>query len=88
VTGASNLNLDDVRSKLEEIRSHTHLPVGVGFGVKDAVTAAAVAGLADGVVVGSALVSRIEAHPADSEQALAEIVALLAQMRAAVDAPR
>lgn len=86
VTGAANLSLDSVREKLVEIRSCTELPVGVGFGIKDAATAAAMATFADAVVVGSALVSRIEAHLDDPQSALAEIGSLLAEMRTAMDA--
>ncbi|MEY2701128.1 MAG: hypothetical protein RIQ52_1883 [Pseudomonadota bacterium] len=86
VTGASHLDLDSVESKLAEIRSLTDLPVGVGFGVKDPATAASIARLADAVVVGSALVSRIEAHAGQPAQALDEIVHLLASMRTAMDA--
>jgi tryptophan synthase alpha chain len=86
VTGASHLDLGDVERKLAEIRSLTALPIGVGFGVKDAETAAAVAGLADAVVVGSALVSRIEQAGDDTKEALDHITSLLRSMRAAMDA--
>jgi tryptophan synthase alpha chain len=86
VTGAANLSLDSVREKVAEIRSCTELPVGVGFGIKDAKTAAAMSSFADAVVVGSALVSRIEANPGDFETAVSEIKALLSEMRAAIDA--
>ena len=88
VTGAANLSLDSVREKLAEIRACTSLPVGVGFGIKDAQTAAAMATFADAVVVGSALVSRIEAHPDDAAAATSEIRQILADMRAAMDAAR
>ena len=86
VTGAANLSLDSVRQKIAEIRDCTDLPVGVGFGIKDAAMAAAMAGFADAVVVGSALVSRIEANVNDPERAMAEIKALLIEMRTAMDA--
>jgi len=86
VTGAANVSVDDVRDKLEAIRACTDLPVGVGFGIKDAQTAAAMAGIADAVVVGSALVSRIEANADKPEQAIAEVRQLLGEMRAAMDA--
>ena len=86
VTGAGNLSLDSVRDRLGEIRSCTDLPVGVGFGIKDAQTAAAMAEFADAVVVGSALVSRIEANLENPEQGIAEIKALLGEMRTAMDA--
>lgn len=88
VTGAANLSLDSVRAKLAEIRASTDLPVGVGFGIKDAKTAAAMAEFADAVVVGSALVSRIEANPDRPDQAISEIKALLGEMRAAMDSHR
>jgi len=56
VTGAGHLDVDSVGTKVSEIRSMTDLPLCVGFGIKDAATAKAVGQLADGVVVGSALV--------------------------------
>jgi tryptophan synthase alpha chain len=86
VTGASHLDVGDVERKLAEIRQLTDLPVGIGFGVKDAETAAAVARLGDGVVVGSALVGKIEAAGEDTASALDEITALLRALRAALDA--
>lgn len=86
VTGAANVSVDDVREKLEAIRACTDLPVGVGFGIKDAQTAAAMSAIADAVVVGSALVSRIEANADQPAQAIAEVRQLLGEMRAAMDA--
>lgn len=86
VTGAGHLNTEDVEQKLQLIRENTNLPVGVGFGVKDAETAKVVANLADGVVVGSALISKIEENLDDAEQAKKEIIALLSSMRQAMDA--
>ena len=86
VTGASHLDLGDVERKLGEIRQLAALPVGVGFGVKNAETAAAVARLGDGVVVGSALVSKIEAAGDDTQLALREMTGLIRGMRAAMDA--
>jgi tryptophan synthase alpha chain len=86
VTGASHLDLGDVERKLSEIKRLTDLPVGVGFGVKNAETAAAVARFADAVVVGSALVGKIEAAQDNPARALDEIVGLLRSLRAALDA--
>jgi tryptophan synthase alpha chain len=85
VTGASHLDTADVARKLSQIRGLTDLPVGVGFGVKDAETAAAVAEFADAVVVGSALVSRIETAEGDYGKALDDILGLLKSMRSAID---
>lgn len=86
VTGAATLDTAAVAGRLDLIRNHTTLPVGVGFGIKDAATARAVSRVADGVVVGSALVQRIADHrqePARIPEALAE---LLRAMREAMDA--
>jgi len=85
VTGAANLAVEQVAAKLDEIRAHTDLPLGVGFGIKDAATAAAVARVADAVVVGSALINRIEALAETPDAIAAEAGALLSGMRAAMD---
>ena len=85
VTGAGHLNTADVETKLKQIRANTGLPVAIGFGVKDAQTAKTVANLGDGVVIGSALISKIEANLDDPERAKKEIVELLVAMRQAMD---
>lgn len=85
VTGAGHIDTADVEQKLQLIRENTNIPVGVGFGVKDAETAKTVANIADGVVVGSALISKIEANLENPEQAKSEIIDLLKSMRQAMD---
>jgi tryptophan synthase alpha chain len=85
VTGAGHLNTIDVENKLLQIRTNTRLPIAIGFGVKDAQTAKAVADLGDGVVVGSALITKIEQNPGDPSQAKHEIIRLLVSMRNAID---
>ncbi len=85
VTGAGHLDTADVEQKLTMIKQNTQLPVGVGFGVKDAETAKTIAKIADGVVVGSALISKIENNLDKPEQAKLEIVELLSSMRQAMD---
>lgn len=85
VTGAGHLDTADVEQKLKLIRANTAIPVGVGFGVKDAETAKVISQIADGVVVGSALISKIEANLDDPELAKREIIDLLKSMRAAMD---
>jgi tryptophan synthase alpha chain len=85
VTGAGHLDIADVENKLNQIRSNTRLPVAIGFGVKDAQTAKTIAGIGDGVVIGSALISKIEANLDDLERAKSEIVELLTSMRQAMD---
>ena len=85
VTGAGHLDTSDVKRKLVDIRANTQLPVGIGFGIKDAETAKVIAGLGDAVVVGSALISKIEANLDSPESAKQEIVELLKSMRTAMD---
>ena len=86
VTGSSILNVDEVSGKVAEIKTHTNLPVGVGFGIKDADSASAIANVSDGVIVGSAIVKIIENNPDDADTILSEIGALLESMRTAMDA--
>jgi tryptophan synthase alpha chain len=61
VTGAKSLNTDEVAQRLQVIRRHVRLPIGVGFGISDVATAQRVARVADAVVIGSKLVETIEA---------------------------
>ena len=88
VTGAGHLDVADVKSHLSRIREHSQLPLAVGFGIKDAASAAAVANVADGVVVGSALIhamaEKLESGASEDEAANAA-VQLLAEIRAGVD---
>lgn len=83
VTGAATLDVEAVATKLAAIRAHTGLPLAVGFGIRDAATAAAVGRVADGVVVGSALVGTIAAH-GDAPETLPGL--LESQLRALRDA--
>lgn len=85
VTGAGHLNTADVEQKLKQIKAHTDIPVGVGFGVKNAETAKTVSDFGDGVVVGSALISKIEENLDNPEKAKQEIIDLLTAMRQAMD---
>ena len=87
VTGAGNLDVDSVREQMRKIRQHSDLPVTVGFGIKDGESAASIAPLCDGVVVGSALVDRLAKWDAaaDTEQQIAGAVALIADIRKAID---
>lgn len=90
VTGAGNLDTVQVANKVAEIKQVSALPVGVGFGIKDAESAGKVALIADAVVVGSAIIRVIEAHATDlslssQESMLTNIKTLLSGMRAAMD---
>ncbi|CAK0759172.1 Tryptophan synthase alpha chain [Gammaproteobacteria bacterium] len=86
VTGAASLDIAAVSAKLNEVRRATDLPIGVGFGIRDATSAAAVAQVADAVVVGSALVSRIEMLAQQGMPIIPEIAAFIAGLRSAIDA--
>ncbi len=85
VTGSAALNVAEVAEKLATIRACTDLPLGVGFGIKDPPTAAAVARIADAVVVGSALVARMHELADDPERMRREVAAQIAAMRQAMD---
>ncbi|MSQ65847.1 MAG: tryptophan synthase subunit alpha [Limnohabitans sp.] len=64
VTGSGALDTDEVEAMLPRIRKYMHIPVGVGFGIRDAVTAQTIGKVADAVVIGSKLLQLIEAAPA------------------------
>lgn len=85
VTGSSALDVTDVANKLESLRTVTNLPIGVGFGIRDGETAAAVAKVADGVVVGSVLVNKIADYVDHPEDARRAITTIIRDMRAAMD---
>lgn len=86
VTGAGHLDINEVRDRVSNIRSLTDLPVGVGFGIKDAKSAASIASAADAVVVGSAIVKRIEENLDSADNANKAVSELLSEMREALDA--
>lgn len=83
VTGAAHLNLAEVTDRVASIRKQTALPVGVGFGIRDAETAKATAQIADAVVVGSRMVQAIEAS--SDENLLTNVTALIKELKTAVD---
>lgn len=84
VTGSQNLNTTEVGSKLPLIRKHTDVPVGVGFGIRDAESALRVAASADAVVIGSALITAMENGSANDCAAIAGD--FIAPIRKALDA--
>jgi len=84
VTGAGHLNTAAVAEMIPRIRRHVSTPVGVGFGIRDAVTARAVADVSDAVVIGSRLVELLEVQPRDNvAQTGAQFIR---EIRAALDA--
>ena len=83
VTGAGTLDVDAVEAMLPRIRQHVSLPVGVGFGIRDAATAKAIGQVADAVVIGSKIIQLIENQPRDRVAAVAQ--EFLQEIRTALD---
>jgi len=86
VTGAGHLDTAEVARRLADIRRHVSLPVGVGFGIRDATSARAIAAHADAVVIGSRVIQEISAGPAAN--AAERAGAWLAGIRSALDSMR
>jgi tryptophan synthase alpha chain len=86
VTGAANLDIAEVSQRVASIRKQTDLPVGVGFGIRDAATAKATAAIADAVVIGSRMVQTIEAS--NDGNLLSNVAILMDELKTAVDAAK
>ena len=84
VTGAGHLDTEAVGRMLPRIRQHVSIPVGVGFGIRDAATAQAVGSAADAVVIGTKIIQLIEEQP--RERVVAVCGEFLAGIRDALDA--
>ncbi|GAB2549623.1 tryptophan synthase subunit alpha [Rhodanobacter koreensis] len=85
ITGAAHLSTSDIAARVADVRTHAKAPVAVGFGIRDAASARAIADFADAVVIGSALVERL-AGAVDAEEMTVRARAFLAPIRAALDA--
>ncbi len=88
VTGAALIDHDSVASKISELKALSALPVMIGFGIKDGASAAAMAKLADGVIIGSALVDKVaglQRGEQPTAEQLAAITEVIAVARQAVD---
>jgi len=83
VTGAGHLDTADVARRLADIRRHVRLPVGVGFGIRDATSARAIAAHADAIVIGSRIIAELE--QASPGEAAARAGYWLAGIRQALD---
>ena len=84
VTGAGTLDVGQVQAMLPRIRAHVHVPVGVGFGIRDAETARAIGEAADAVVIGSKIIQLIEDEP--FEKVVPVATHFLRTIRKALDA--
>jgi tryptophan synthase alpha chain len=87
VTGAALTDHESVANSINELRQLTNLPIVIGFGIKDAVSAAAMGSLSDGIIIGSALVERIaDMSPGTvNEPALVSSCEVIGAARAALD---
>jgi len=83
VTGAANIDTTEVAQRITSIRQHVKLPIGVGFGIRDAATAKAVAVVSDAVVIGSRIIQELESSP--PEQAVENVRVFLSGIRQALD---
>jgi tryptophan synthase alpha chain len=83
VTGSAALDTAEVAQRIPMIKSRASIPVGVGFGIRDAAGAKAIAGIADAVVIGSRIIQEIEASPAGSE--VENVGRFMRGIRAAMD---
>lgn len=84
VTGSGALDTSEVEVMMPRIRKHVRVPVGVGFGIRDAATAQAVGRVADAIIIGSRLIEEIREQP--REQVAPVAAAFLREIRAALDA--
>lgn len=84
VTGSGALDIDAVEAMLPRIRQHVSVPVGVGFGIRDAATAKAISRVADAVVIGSKIIQLIDQQP--REQVVPVVREFLTGIRSALDA--
>lgn len=84
VTGSGQIDLDEVATRIPLIRSKTGMPVGVGFGIRDAATAARIARFADAVVIGSRIIEEIGTGPV--AEVPARVRVFLSGVRVAMDA--
>ena len=84
VTGAGHLDTAAVEDMLPRIRRHVHIPVGVGFGIRDAATARAIGRVADAVVIGTRIIQLADGQPRDG--VLPAVAGFLRDVRQALDA--
>ena len=83
VTGAGHLDTDAVEKMLPRIRKHVKVPVGVGFGIRDAATAKAIGKSADAVIIGTRIIQLLEERPRD--EGIAAVAEFLRGIRGALD---
>lgn len=85
VTGSAELDYDEIRDSIKEIRKHTSLPVGVGFGINSPERAVKIGESADAVVIGSAIVTMMENYQGDTQPIIKAVSEFLQSVRDALD---
>ncbi len=85
VTGSHALDMEGIQARVSHIKSFTDLPVGVGFGIRDGESAAAISSVADGVIVGSLLVAELAKHAEEGDACIERVGDHLSVMRKAMD---
>ncbi|HRP97378.1 MAG TPA: tryptophan synthase subunit alpha [Rhodocyclaceae bacterium] len=83
VTGAATLDFDEVAARIPQIRARVGMPVGVGFGIRDAESARRIGEVADAVVIGSRIIEEIENSPRD--EVTARVTSFVRGIRSALD---
>jgi len=83
VTGAANIDLQEIAQRIPEIKARCGIPVGVGFGIRDGATAKSVAHIADAVVIGSRIVQEMESSI--KETVIGNVSGLVNEIRKAMD---
>lgn len=81
VTGSAQLDVETVAEKVAMLRRYIHIPIGVGFGISDAASAAKIGSVADAVIVGSRIVREIEEQ---GEHAVVKVGELVGSLKAAI----
>ena len=85
VTGSNTLDINSVQQAVDIIKQYSHLPVSIGFGIKDPQTAVEVALISDAIVIGSAIIELVEKTEEDIETALDSVSIYLQQIRRVID---
>lgn len=83
ITGSAKLDTDQVAQTMPRIKKHVKLPVGVGFGIRDAETARAIAAVSDAVIIGSRIIQLIDGK--EHEKVVPLVMGFLREIRAAID---
>jgi tryptophan synthase alpha chain len=82
ITGAGHLDMGDVLSKVAHLKKALPMPVGVGFGIRDAESAKTIAGVADAIIIGTKIIQLLDEGPVD--QAVDRAATFIAGVRAAM----